>query len=175
VQSTLRKRVAGKITAWDLSAFQLGWDHDLLLESSSGRGGWIRFARFAMKRFGYLRDRLFLMAAGGYTLNRWLLKALLPSPFLHNHFNDLLLIPAAFPVVLWGQRVLGLRNHDRPPSWQEMLLHLGIWSMICEVVGPFWLQSGTADIWDVAVYAVGGVAAYLWWNCSERRCSTSLP
>ncbi len=48
-----------------------------------------------MSRFGYLRDPLFLIAVAGYVLNRWLLKPLVPSPFLHGHFNDLLLIPAA--------------------------------------------------------------------------------
>lgn len=117
-----------------------------------------------MSRFGYLRDRLFLVAAAGYALNRWLLKPLLPSPFLHGHFNDLLLIPAALPVVLWVQRLVRLRSHDLAPSWTEMGLHLAVWSVICEFIGPFWLRHGTADPWDVAAYAVGGIAACLWWN-----------
>lgn len=117
-----------------------------------------------MKRFGYWRDSLFLVAVAGYGLNRWLLKPRLPWPFLHEHFNDLLLIPAALPLVLWLQRVLGLRRHDHAPSWAETGLHLTVWSVICEVIGPFWLRHGTADRWDVVVYAVGGVAACLWWN-----------
>lgn len=117
-----------------------------------------------MNRFGYLRDRLFLAAAAGYALNRWLLKAVFPSPFLHGHFNDLLLIPAALPVVLWVQRHIGLRPHDLAPSWTEICLHLAVWSLICELIGPFWLRRGTADLWDVAAYAVGGIAACLWWN-----------
>jgi hypothetical protein len=73
----------------------------------------------AVSRFGYLRDRLFVAAVAGYALNRWLLKPRLSSPFLHDHFNDLLLIPAALPVVLWVQRVMGLRKHDLAPSWTE--------------------------------------------------------
>ncbi len=117
-----------------------------------------------MSRFGYLRDRLFLMAAVGYTLNRWLLKPLMPSPFLHDHFNDLLLIPAALPALLWAQRLVGLRGHDLAPSWGEMGMHLAVWSVICEFIGPFWLRHGTADVWDVAAYAVGGVVACLWWH-----------
>ena len=118
----------------------------------------------ALKRFGYLRDRLFLGAVAGYALNRWLLKPLLPSPFLHGYFADLLLTPAALPVVLWMQRLLGLRQHDLAPSWMEMGLHLVVWSAICELIGPLWLHRGTADVWDVVAYAVGGVAACAWWN-----------
>ena len=117
-----------------------------------------------MNDFAYLRDRLFLLAAVSYTLNRWLLKPLIPSPFLHGYFNDLLLIPAALPVVLWLQRSLGLRTHDHSPSWSEATLHLVVWSLICEWVGPLWFHHGTADAWDVVAYATGSVVACLWWN-----------
>jgi hypothetical protein len=122
-----------------------------------------------MRRFGYLRDLMFLVAASAYALNRWLLKPLLPSPFLHGHFNDLLVVPAALPVVLWMQRELGLRAHDHAPTWAEMGVHLAVWSVICEFIGPFWLHHGTADLWDVAAYAAGGIAACLWWNRSTQR------
>ena len=125
-----------------------------------------------MSRFGYLRDTLFLVAASGYAVNRWLLQSLLPSPFLHGHLNDLLLIPAALPVVLWLQRLAGLRKDDVPPSWMEMAGHLAVWSVICEFIGPFWLHHGTADLWDVAAYAVGGAVACLWWNRSAQPRST---
>ena len=117
-----------------------------------------------MSRFQYLRDRLFLAAAAGYVLNRWLLKPLLPFQFLHEHFDDVLLIPAALPVILWVQRFICLRKHDLAPSWSEMGLHLLVWSVICEFVGPYWLRCGTADVWDVTAYAAGGIAACLWWN-----------
>jgi len=128
-----------------------------------------------MNRFGYLRDPMFLVTASAYALNRWLLKPLLPSPFLHGHFNDLLLIPAALPVVLWMQRLAGVREHDLAPSWAEMGLHLAVWSLICEVIGPLWLHHGTADAWDVVAYAVGGVVACLWWNRSAKTISIRTP
>ena len=118
----------------------------------------------AMTRFGYLRDRLFLTATTGYGLNRWLIKPLVPLPFLHGQFNDLLLIPAALPVVLWVQRRTGLRTEDGFPSWSEIVLHLVVWSVICEFIGPVWLHRGTSDLWDVAAYTLGGVAAGIWWN-----------
>lgn len=125
-----------------------------------------------MSRFGYLRDPLFLMALAGYALNRWLFESLWPSPFLQGQFNDLLLIPAALPVVLWAQHMIGLRNHNRAPSWREMLLHLAVWSVICEFIGPHWLNHGTADGWDVVAYTVGGVMACVWWNRSVSTVSS---
>ena len=110
-----------------------------------------------------------LLATGAYALNQFVLKPRLRWPFLHNHFNDLLLIPAALPLILWVQRVLRLRTNDFAPSWPEMLMHLVVWSVICEYIGPFWLKWGTGDIWDVVSYAVGGVAACVWWHRTARR------
>lgn len=117
-----------------------------------------------MRQFGYLRDPLFLAAAAAYGLNRWILKPWLNSHFLRAHFNDLLLIPAALPVILWVQRQARLRLRDAPPSWAEIGLHLAIWTVVCEGVGPLWLNQGTADPLDVVAYAVGAAAAGLWWN-----------
>jgi len=129
----------------------------------------------AVSGFGYLRDRLFLAAVAGYALNCWLLKPLFAAPFLHGHFNDLLLIPAALPVVLWLQRVVGLRDHDLAPSWTETAFHLAVWSLICEFIGPHWLHHGTADVWDAVAYAAGGVVACLWWNRSAQQIPTTTP
>lgn len=128
-----------------------------------------------MRKFGYLHDGAFLVAAAGYALNRWLLKSVVHSPFLHGYFDDLLLIPAALPVVLRVQRKAGLRSHDRVPAWSEMLLHLAVWSIVCEFIGPHWLHKGTADIWDIAVYTTGGIVACLWWNRSAEYVSTLTP
>ena len=90
-------------------------------------------------------------------------------PFLHSHFDDLLLMPAALPVVLWIQRLTGLRTHDRPPGWMEMFSHLAIWSVMCKIVGPFYYHLGVADPWDVLFFAAGGCAACLWWNRPARK------
>jgi hypothetical protein len=125
--------------------------------------------------FQYVCDPLFLLATGAYALNQLVLKPRIHSPFLHNHFNDLLLIPAALPMILWVQRVLRLRTNDCAPTWAEMIMHLVVWSVICEYIGPFWLKWGTGDIWDVASYAVGGIAACLWWHLSARRSRTPQP
>lgn len=129
----------------------------------------------AVRPFRCWRDPLFVSAGLGYALNRWLLKPLVLSPFLHGYFNDLLLIPAALPLVLWMQRFTGLRPHDSPPTWLEIGGHLVVWSVICEFIGPRWLHHGTADVWDVVAYVTGGVLAGLWWQRSPHRHADSTP
>lgn len=127
-----------------------------------------------MSRFGYLRDRLFWISLTTYAINRLLIRPHFgPSlnahshwlwEFSHSHLDDCLLIPAALPVVLWLQRLIGLRNHDQPPGWGEMFGHLAIWSVMCKFVGPHWLHIGVADPWDLVAFAMGGIAACLWWH-----------
>lgn len=126
------------------------------------------------RRFGYLTDRLGCLALGAYTVNRfWLvprgaaaLRIHAPwlGELLHSHFDDFLMMPAALPVVLWLQHRLGLRPHDAPPTWTEMWAHLGIWTLMAKVVGPFWLHHGVPDPWDVPYFVAGGVLACLWWQ-----------
>ena len=76
-----------------------------------------------MNSFRYLSDRLFLASCALYAGNRWLLKQHVRSAFLHNHFNDLLLIPCALPPLLWMQRKLHLRDNDNLPSISEITLN----------------------------------------------------
>lgn len=117
-----------------------------------------------MKAFGYLRDRLFQVSCSLYALNRWGLKPHLHSPFLHGHFNDLLLLPCALPPLLLLQRRLGLRPHDDAPAPGEIALYFLVWSILFEVVGPHLLRRATGDPWDVLAYGCGGIVAGLWWH-----------
>ena len=120
-----------------------------------------------MKRFGYWRDPLCLAACAFYAVNRWLVKPHVHSPFLRGQFNDCLLIPCALPLVLWLQRQLGLRSHDEYPLPGEILFHLVIWSVLCEVIGPH-LMRVTGDVRDVAAYTCGALVAWLWWRSRAR-------
>jgi hypothetical protein len=127
-----------------------------------------------MKPFGYLQDKLFLSALSIYSLNKLLilphfsgvlrLHAFWIWIFLHGHLDDLLLMPAALPVVLWVHRQLAWRKHDGPPGWGEMAGHLIIWSVVCKLAGPRYLHLGVADPWDLLCFAAGGMAACLWWH-----------
>jgi hypothetical protein len=137
-----------------------------------------------MKTFGYLRDRLFGFSLAVYALNRLVVQPHLAGTFhshlpwawafLHSHLDDLLLMPAALPVVLWVQGLLGLRLQAQPPGWREMFAHLVIWSVMCKIVGPLYCHIGVADPWDVLFFAAGGSAACWWWNRPGKQ-SCAVP
>lgn len=147
----------------------LGWVSGILRQTGTRYRNGVFDVGPAMSRSGLLRDPLlrdplFLVAFSAYALNRWVLKPHTHSAFLNGYFDDLWLIPAALPPVLWMQACLGWRLDHGPPSCREIGYHLVIWTVICEGIGPFWLGRGTADFWDVVAYAVGAFAAYCWWN-----------
>ncbi len=122
-----------------------------------------------------MRDGLFRWSCALYALNRWILKPHFHVRFLHDHFNDLLLIPCALPVALWAQRRLSLRADDAPPSAAEVFLHLAVWAWVCEWLGPRLLPGATGDAWDVAAYAAGALAAWVWWTLRRPRGGEMLP
>ena len=109
-------------------------------------------------------DPLFLLSSSLYALNRWGLKPRLHNAFLHDHFNDLLLIPCALPPLLLIQRWLRLRQDDQVPKVGEIALYLLVWSILFEVIGPRIMPWTVGDPWDVMAYVVGGVLAGLWWH-----------
>lgn len=125
---------------------------------------WLRHFGLALNRFRYLYDRLFLFCCCLYAANRWGLKPRVHSAFLHDHFNDVLLIPCALPPLLLAQRWLKLRATDEPPSVGEICLNLVIWSLLFEVIGPHLMRHVIGDPWDVVSYWVGGFLAGLWWH-----------
>lgn len=122
-----------------------------------------------MRGFRYGLDPVCLLACLAYGLNRWVVESITRSAFLHGTFNDLLLLPAALPLVLWLQRRLGWRSHDLPPTPGEIAGHWLVWSAVAEGFGPLLLTRAVADWRDVAAYAVGGIAAGIWWNRPRRR------
>ena len=108
------------------------------------------------------------MSCGLYALNRFCLKPHFHSVFLRSHFNDLLLIPCALPPVLLLQRWLRLRDGDAMPSLAEIGFHLGIWSVLFEMIGPRIWPHAIGDAGDAIAYGVGGIVAALWWNRASR-------
>jgi hypothetical protein len=142
----------------------VNYDDCFDLENCRGRGIWSGDPGVALNSFRYLRDRLFLVTCSLYALNRWVLKPRVHSPFLHDHFDDLLLIPCALPPLLLLQRWLKLRLHDQLPTPGEIALYLVVWSILFEVIGPHIVPWTVGDPWDVAAYVAGGIGAGLWWQ-----------
>ncbi len=119
-----------------------------------------------MKKFGYARDPVCFISCAFYGANRWCLPIALKGPFLRNHFDDLLLIPAALPLILWLQRRFRLRTSDAPPDWREVLMHLVVWSIAAEIIGPHLFSHAMGDVWDVVAYTAGAVVATVIWKMS---------
>lgn len=121
-----------------------------------------------MKPFGYWRDPACWLGCLLYALNRWLLKPRVDSGFLHSHFNDLLLIPCALPLLLFIQRKLNWRQHDAPPTAGEIFGHVLVWSVLFEWLGPHLMRT-VGDIRDVLAYCAGAALAALWWHRERWR------
>jgi hypothetical protein len=117
-----------------------------------------------MSAFNCLKDRLFLFASAAYAANRWVVKPRTHNAFMHNHFNDLLLIPCALPPLLLLQTWMKLRPAGLAPTPGEIGFHLLVWSVLFEFIGPHIMPWTTGDPWDVAAYVAGGVFAGLWWH-----------
>ncbi len=116
-------------------------------------------------------DPICLAAWGAYVLNRFVLAPQFGAelPFLREHFNDSLLIPAALPLLVWARFRVGLRDENSPPSWREVLLWCAGWSLVFEWLGPRFLHYSVGDWGDVAAYFIGGIIAALWWNRKRKR------
>jgi hypothetical protein len=125
-----------------------------------------------LTRFLYLRDRLFLVSCGLYALNRWVLKPHFTNRFLHNQFNDTLLIPCALPPILLMQRWLGLRRSESKPTAVEIAFHLVVWSILFELIGPHIMRRTVGDPWDVVAYIAGGIFAWFWWHHTSLAGAT---
>ena len=129
-------------------------------------GNWCRPRdhRPSVKGFRYALDPICLSACALYTLNRWLIQPICSWPFLHQYLDDIVLIPAALPIILGMQRWWGLRGHDRPPTAAEILGHLAVWSFIAELIGPYLFPWVVGDLGDIVAYTLGAVLAGMWWN-----------
>ena len=129
------------------------------------------------RKFGYLADKTFLAACLIYGANRFWGKPLLGAslPFLRNHLDDCLLIPAALPPLLFVFRKLGLRCHDCPPRAREVAEWTLLWSIVFEWVFPRFLQRGTADWWDVLSYLTGALVSWLLWQGFAKTADPRWP
>lgn len=114
--------------------------------------------------FRYHGDPLCIAACFAYAVNRWLVPASWKGAFLSGYFSDVLLIPAALPLMLWLHRRLGLRRDDGAPTIGEVALHLAMWAMAAELIGPWLFSWTTGDPRDLLAYAAGAAIATGYWH-----------
>ena len=124
-----------------------------------------------MTGFRYGRDPLCIAACLLYLLNSLWLRRIVGGPFWTGYFNDLLLIPAALPWLLWFMKRMGLREGGCFPTGMEIFVCGTVWAVVIEGLLPLALPRATADWMDVSAYAAGGLFAWLWWKyaaCAGR-------
>lgn len=117
--------------------------------------------------FAYWRDPIFVASSVAYSLNRWVAPAVLHAAAWRGHFADVLLVPVGLPLWLWLERRVGWREDDRMPRWQEIAFVLAVWSAGAELVAPHLFTRATGDVWDLAAYAGGALAAGLAWHVQD--------
>jgi hypothetical protein len=119
--------------------------------------------------FKYILDPLFLFSSTLYTVNKL---SLFPpywwgQKIIVAYLNDVLLIPVILPIILFFSRVLKFREEYSPPVIMEIVIPLAIWSIAFEFIGPYFLERGTSDPFDVLAYSVGGLVSWVIWNRSQ--------
>ena len=116
--------------------------------------------------FRYLLDPLFLFSLILYLMNKTSFFKLdfWSNTFCNYYLNDLLLVPVVVPIVLLFSRVLKLRDIYSPPTFQEIIIPLAIWSIAFELIAPFCFGKGTSDSLDVFAYCLGGLISWFVWN-----------
>jgi hypothetical protein len=128
------------------------------------------------RRFGYLRDPLFLACVFLYVVNRFWIKPNCDIVFFHAYLNDVICIPFTLPPMLWVLRRLRLRFHDGPPTLPEIVIPLLMIAWAFEVYLPntaMFRDVTFADPWDIVAYAAGAIAAGTFWFLWYRV--TSVP
>jgi hypothetical protein len=128
--------------------------------------------------FAYFRDPLFLACFVAYWAHRWLVANGMSNSLLRGHLNDVICVPFWLPMMLWANRKLGLRRHDRTPDAIEIVVPLLIWSVLFEVIIPMqetWHVPTVADPYDVFSYCLGAMAAatfWRWYYCKRKPSPT---
>jgi hypothetical protein len=119
------------------------------------------------RRYGYLRDPLFVACLIAYLVNRFWIREVVVGGFWHSYFNDLICVPFSVPIMVTCTRWTGLRKHDDPPRPAEILVPLVVVSAVFEVLLPIVpdvSRFSHADPWDVVCYAAGATVASVYWR-----------
>jgi hypothetical protein len=114
-----------------------------------------------------LRDPLFVACVAIYFVHRALAAYDLSTPLLRGYLNDVICAAFWVPIMLAGERWLGLRATEGPPLPHEVAIPVVIWALVFEVILP---QTATfhglaiADPVDVVCYAAGALGAMAFWR-----------
>src|ERR1700722_14382235 len=93
--------------------------------------------RDSLPGFRYLADPICIAALLISPINRFVLKPHhIGGWFTHGYLNDVLCLPLFVPMILYLQRVIGLRKHDGYPRAWEIIQHWAIFSIMFQALIP---------------------------------------
>lgn len=119
--------------------------------------------------FVTFRNQAFLLAAACFALNYGLGKVGAFVPLLQYYGNDLLCMPLVLTVTLFLQRNFTYRTQ----CYTFTRYHVGIavvyYALAFEAAFPLFMPRYTADVLDVAAYALGAVFFYCFINIKPIR------
>lgn len=107
-----------------------------------------------------------------YSANSLWVRPAFGGPFRTGTLNDLLLIPAALPWLLWSMERMSLREKNLFPTGLEIFVCTAVWAVVIEGLLPLLLPRATAEWMDAVAYAAGGLFAWLWWKAIARGASS---
>jgi hypothetical protein len=121
--------------------------------------------------FAFWRDPVCLGSWALYLLNRFLLIRYFGQqfPFLAQHGDDALFLPAALPPFLWVRQQLRLRGPRGAPTWREIIVITLLCSVAFEWLGPKFLGHSVGDWGDVLAYWAGALVAGTIWNWRKMK------
>ncbi len=126
----------------------------------------------SQRRFRYYTDPACVLCLIIYPINRWYLKPHhIGGWFTHGYLNDVMCLPLFIPMILYGQRIFGLRKHDGYPRAWEIFQHWVIFSIVFQAMLPRFPRYFTTagDPWDMLAYFVGGVGGWVYWSWAEKK------
>lgn len=124
------------------------------------------------RKFGYLRDPLYLWCVVLYVVNRFVVKPNCGIVFFHAYLNDVICIGFILPPMLWLLRRLKLRSHDGAPDFREIVIPLVMISWAFEIYLPNterFREVTVSDPFDIVAYAFGAVVAGAFWHFHYRK------
>jgi len=124
------------------------------------------------RAFRYIADPVCIVALILYAINRHILKPHhIGGWFTHGYLNDVLCLPLFVPMILYAQRLIGVRKHDGYPRAWEIFQHWAIFSIMFQVVIPRFPKTfiSAGDPWDILAYFIGGTTAGWYWSVAAPR------
>lgn len=100
----------------------------------------------------------FLVAAGLYGLLLALKKSGRYLPFISDYLADFLALPVVLSIALWAVRVTDARRRDYVFQTWHIAFAAVLYGLLFEGLFPLLSARHTADPWDLAAYALGGLA-----------------